>query len=147
MASVTAFENKREFNCTYLDEISIQGLFLHSKIPVFQKSVASNFATIRKIFSNIIVQPKVSNTDINFLIENGLNPLQDTDGEKMIEELEALIEMENSNRENLVELAQEIFKIRVKELKYLLWSVSEMKLYEFKNGYKVLEKYLEFASK
>ncbi len=146
MAYKTDVKQNKAFNCSYLDEISMQGLFLRSKIPVYQKSVANNYVTIRRIFSYTIVQPKVTNVEYGILKASGLHPLEETDGNSLYKELMNLIEFSNSNEKNKRETGEKIFQIRVKELKYILANSALIRIYEFKDGYKVLEKYLEFIA-
>ncbi len=134
------------FKCSYLDEISLSGLFLRSKIPNSQKSIANNYVTIKKIFSYTIVQPKVTNVEYNLLKENGFAPLEYTTDKKMYDELMLIIDWANKDNLEINTLSDEIFKIRVRELKYILANVSSLKLLELEAGYWVLDKYLEFIS-
>lgn len=143
---MTAGVVKKAFYCSYLDEISLEGLFLRSKIPVFQKNIANNYVTIRKIFSYTVVQPKVTNVEYNALKQNGFLPLEATSEDKMYEELMKIIEWVNSGERNKEEISKIIFEIRVKELKYIFANVSMAKLSELEGGYRVLERYLEFIS-
>lgn len=137
---------KKAFNCSYLDEISLQGLFLRSKVPVFQKSIANNYVTIKKIFSYTVVQPGVSNTECAKMRDLGFSPLESTSEEKAYNELMQLIEWSNEENRLLKEAANEVFEIRVKELKYILANTSKAKLAELEGGYKIYDKYLEFIA-
>ena len=134
------------FKCSYLDEISLSGLFLRSKIHSLQKSIANNYVTIKKIFSYTIVQPKVTNSEYNLLKENGFMPLEYTSDKKMYEELMTIIDWSNSEDLELKTLSDEIFKIRVRELKYILANVSSLRLLELEAGHWVLDRYLEFIA-
>lgn len=137
---------QKAFNCSYLDEISLSGLFLRSKIPSSQKSLANNYVTIKKIFSYTVVQPKVTNVEYNRLKEKGFCPLESTNEEKMYDELMKIIDWANSSEKAMIKLSDEIFQIRVKELKYIFANVSSARLYELDGGYKILDKYLEFIA-
>lgn len=145
MANSTSLFRKA-FNCSYLDEISLEGLFLRSKIPNFQKSLAGNYVTIKKIFSYTVVQPKVTNVEYNKLKEFGFLPLEATGADKMYEELIKITDWANSFDPALKKRADEIFNIRVKELKYILANVSPVRLFELNGGYEILDKYLEFIA-
>ncbi len=134
------------YNCSYLDEISISGLFLRSKISVFQKSLSRNYTTLKKIFSYSVIQPMVTNIEYNKLKTFGFFPLEATSDKKMLEELKKLVEWSNSNDFKMQKASDEIFNIRVKELKYFMANTSPTTRLEFEAGYFVLEKFLEFAA-
>lgn len=142
----TVIDSKRVFNSSYLDKISMQGLFLKSKIPSYQKSIAGNYVTIKKIFSCTLSCPKITNFELKTLLNAGMIPLEETDDVKMVNELSKILDISSSNDKNAIILAENIFKIRVKELKFILSNVPVTKRYELKNGFIVFEKYLEFAA-
>ena len=137
--------NKR-FNCSYLDEISLSGLFLRSKTSSFQRALANNFVTLKRIFSYTVVQPKVTNAEYSFLKQNEMLPLELTSGKKIYDELMKIVDLTDSNIESKVSLADKIFQIRVKELKYIFANVPSPSLNEMEDGYKVLDKYIEFIA-
>ena len=134
------------YNSSYLDEISLSGLFLRAKISPFQKACANNYATLKKIFSYTVVQPKVTNIEYNFLNENELMPLEATSASKMCDELLELVNLTSSKIEKNVKLADKIFEIRVKELRYIFANVPPAKMNEMESGYTVLDRYLEFIA-
>lgn len=138
--------DKDVFNCSYLDEISISGLFLRSKVSDFQKMLSRNYSTLKKIFSYTIIQPKVTNVEYNSLKAIGFYPLEATSDKKMLEELIKLIEWSNSSDIKLIKASNEIFNIRVKELKFIMANTSPSSRLEFEKGYMVLDKYLDFAA-
>ena len=63
MTSGTTEVEKMAFNCSYIDEISIQGLFMRSKIPVYQKSIASNYARVDG--TNVAAPQQISQQEIS----------------------------------------------------------------------------------
>ena len=136
----------REYKSSYLDEISLSGLFLRSKVSPYQKSLANNYITIRKIFSYTVVQPKVTNVEYNKLREINFAPAEYTAPETMYEELMLIVDWSNSKDYYTRKFADEVFEIRVRELKYLLANTSNVKLMELNGGYRVLERYLEFIA-
>ena len=136
----------REYKSSYLDEISLSGLFLRSKVSPYQKSLANNYITIRKIFSYTVVQPKVTNVEYNKLREINFAPVAYTASETMYEELMLIVDWSNSKDYYTRKFADEVFEIRVRELKYLLANTSNVKLMELNGGYRVLERYLEFIA-
>lgn len=137
---------RKEFNCSYVDEISLQGLFLRSRVPTFQKMIAGNYMTIKRIFSYTVVQPRVSVVEYNKMRDLGFPPLELTSDEKAYLELMQIIEWANDDIKSLQEVAKEVFEIRVKELKYILANTSQAKLIELERGYLVYDKYLEFIA-
>lgn len=132
------------FNGTYLDEISFSGLFLKSQASSVQKSCAVNYVTLNKIFGHSVVQPKVTNVEYSFLRQNRLKPLEDTSAKEMYDELIKILDIISSKNEFKMSINDKIFQIRVKELKYIFANTSCAKLSEIKDGYKVLDKYLNF---
>lgn len=135
------------FKSSYLDEISLSGLFLRSKVSIEQRALANNYVMLKKIFSYTVVQPKVTNGEYKFLDENNIAPLEYTAAKEMHDELMKIVDLTNSNNSNKIELANKIFAIRVKELKYILANVPKVRLSEMKDGYIVLDKYLEFIAR
>lgn len=134
----------KTFNGSYLDEISLSGLFLKSQVSGAQKSCAINYVTLNKILGHSVVQPKVTLVEYNLLRQNKMKPLEDTSDKEMYNELMKLLEPTSSHNSFQQENRDKIFQIRVKELKYILANVSYARLNEIKDGYKVLDKYLNF---
>ena len=132
----------REYKSSYLDEISLSGLFLRSKVSPYQKSLANNYITIRKIFSYTVVQPKVTNVEYNKLREINFAPVEYPAPETKNEELMLIVDWSNSKDYYTRKFADEVFEIRVRELKYLLANTSNVKIIELNVGYKDLERYL-----
>ncbi len=87
----------------------------------------------------------VTNVEYNKLKNIGFFPLEATTDKKMFEELEKLIEWSNSDDIKMQKTSDEIFNIRVKELKYLMANTSPTTRLEFEAGYFVLERFIEFA--
>lgn len=138
--------SKKEFNCSYLDEISLNGLFLRAKVPHYQKTIANNYMTIKKIFSYTFVQPRVTNVEYSKLKSAGFSSLELANEETIYNELMKILEWANSNNQKMVNLAKELFEIRVKELKYIFANTSSARLFELNKGYIVLDKYLQFIA-
>ncbi len=134
------------FNCSYLDEISLSSLFLRSKASFGQKKISTNFVTLRKIFSYSVVEPKVTNLEYDFLKQHNMLPLEETSAQTLYDELSVIIDYTTSNNPFRQELADKIFEIRTKELKYILANVPKARFSEMKDGYKILDRYLEFIA-
>ena len=88
----------------------------------------------------------VTNVEYNKLKTLGFFPLEATSDKKMLEELKKLVEWSNSNDFKMQKTSDEIFNIRVKELKYIMANTSPTTRQEFEAGYFVLERFLEFAA-
>lgn len=88
----------------------------------------------------------VTNIEYNKLKSFGFFPLEATTDKKMLEELKKLVEWSNSDEKNMQKTSDEIFNIRVKELKYLMANTSPTTRLEFEAGYFVLERFIEFAA-
>ena len=73
-------------------------------------------------------------------------PLELTSGKKMYDELMRIVDLTDSSIESKISLADKIFQIRVKELKYIFANVPAPSLNEMEDGYKVLDKYIEFIA-
>lgn len=134
----------KNFRGSYLDEISLSGLFLKSKATNIQKSCATNYVTLNKILGHSVVQPKVTLVEYNFLRQNKIKPLEDTSCKEMYDELMKLLEPASFQNKYKQENNDRIFQIRVKELKYILATVPQTRLNEIKDGYRILDKYLFF---
>ena len=52
-----------------------------------------------------------------------------------------------NNLEETLKVANELFEIRIKELKYLRLTVTSARSVEFKDGFKAFEKYVEYIAR
>ena len=137
---------ERVFNCSYLDDISIQGLFLRGKASGCQKNIANNYVTLKRMFQYSVVQAKVTNVEYSILKDNDMAPLEDTTSDKLYDELLKIIEYNETKDPVKAQIADKIFQIRTKELKYIFANVPSARLGEMKDGYIILDRYLEFIA-
>ncbi len=138
---------KREFDkFSGYDVHSISSLIERGQIPVKQKQTAANYLVIRKIFGFSAVHSRISNSELNTLKFAGMKPLEETTCSEMLRELEILKNQAKENDFLKNRQADEIFEIRVKELRFLKSDNSPMALAELCDGYVVLEKYLEYIA-
>ena len=101
---------------------------------------------IKKIFGFSAVNSRVSNSEAGLLRQYSLKPLEETTYRSMVNELETLIEWSKTGDALKKMHSDNIFEIRVKELKFLQANNSLLKLGELYDGYSVLEKYIEYLA-
>ncbi len=128
------------------ENISLQSLFKKSRISPRQKEIANNYMVIKKIFGFSAVNSRVSNSEAGLLKQYNLKPLEETTYRSMVNELETLIEWSKTGDALKKMHSDNIFEIRVKELKFLQANNSLLKLGELYDGYSVLEKYIEYLA-
>ena len=128
------------------ENISLQSLFKKSRISPRQKEIANNYMVIKKIFGFSAVNSRVSNSEAGLLRQYSLKPLEETTYRSLVNELETLIEWSKTGDALKKMHSDNIFEIRVKELKFLQANNSLLKLGELYDGYSVLEKYIEYLA-
>ena len=128
------------------ENISLQSLFKKSRISPRQKEIANNYMVIKKIFGFSAVNSRVSNSEAGLLRQYSLKPLEETTYRSMVNELETLIEWSKTGDALKKMHSDNIFEIRVTELKFLQANNSLLKLGELYDGYSVLEKYIEYLA-
>ena len=126
---------------------SIAALCASNKVPQAHKDIACNYRIIKQVFKFQACVGKISNVEKSLLERYDFSPLEYTTGKQMFEELTLLQQWTLSNDENLKATANEIFRIRIKELKYLEACSYVIVSNEIYNGYKSLEQYLKEISK
>ena len=74
-------------------------------------------------------------------------PLENSTISQINRQIEQLKSWSNSGDILLGAYANELFEIRIKELKYLRLTVSSGRSIEFQDGYQALEKYIEYIAR
>ena len=128
------------------ENISLQSLFRKSRISAKQKEVANNYMVIKRIFGFSAVNSRISNSETALLRQYGMRLLEETTSSTMFNELETLIEWSKTGDAIKRAHSDNIFEIRVKELKFLQANNSLMKLGELYDGYNILERYIEYLA-
>ncbi len=128
------------------ENISLQSLFRKSRISAKQKEVANNYMVIKRIFGFSAVNSRISNSETALLRQYGMRLLEETTSRTMFNELETLIEWSKTGDAIKRVHSDNIFEIRVKELKFLQANNSLMKLGELYDGYSILERYIEYLA-
>lgn len=116
-------------------------------VPLKHKQLASNYVLIKKIFGYSAASIQITNADRTVLARHGFLTLENTTISSMNRQIEQLKAWANSGDILLSAYAAELFEIRIKELKYLRLTVTKGRSSEFKEGYKALEKYVEYIAR
>lgn len=130
--------------CSNLD---ISVLLAKIDVPMSHKKIADNFNTLYNVCRFQIVQPRISNVEKALLTKYSFNTLENTTISTINEEIAKLKEWSLSTDDKLRNDADELFKIRVKELKFMLSTNYVHESDETNKGYKALEVYIKNVSK
>ena len=117
-----------------------------SQVPLKHKQLASNYVLIKRIFGSCAAVIPITNADRAVLSRHGFMQLENTNISQMNRQIEQLKSWSNSGDILLGAYANELFEIRIKELKYLRLTVSAGRSIEFQDGYKALEKYVDYIA-
>ncbi len=137
---------KSGINPHYYNTLSISALIAKSEVPPKQKQMAGNYMVIKKVFGFSAMPSKIKHSDIELLKRCNFNTLEYTTLAQMNEELTVLNRWGNSYDKMMRKLSDDVFEIRVKELKYLYASSYFPSSDEIYDGFKALEKYIEYIA-
>ena len=115
-------------------------------VPLKHKQLASNYVLIKRIFGSCVASIPITNADRTTLTRHGFQQLENTTISQMNRQIEQLKNWSNSGDILLAAYANELFEIRIKELKYMRLTLSSGRINEFEDGYKALEKYVEYIA-
>ena len=124
-----------------LSELDASALMAKVSVPYSHRRVASSYIILKDIFQYQIVQPRISNVEKSLLTKYGFMTLENSSITQINSEILRLKDWATSTDDILRNDANEILKIRVKELKFIL-SDNYSSTGELLNGYKALETYL-----
>ena len=116
-------------------------------VPIKHKQLASNYVLIKKIFGSSIASIPITNADRATLNRHGFLPLENSSISQVNRQIEQLKAWANGGDILLAAYANELFEIRIKELKYLRLTVTPGRNVEFKDGMKAFEKYVEYIAR
>lgn len=116
-------------------------------VPIKHKQLASNYVLIKRIFGFCAASIPITSSDRGVLARHGFSTLESTTISQMNRQIEQLKAWSNSSDILLAAYANELFEIRIKELKYLKLTISSGRSIEFQDGYKALEKYVEYIAR
>ena len=138
--------NKKALDSIYSNINTAHVLAKHN-VPIKHKQLASNYILIKKIFSFSAAPIPITNSDRAVLVRHGFSSLENTSILQMNKQIELLKQWSNGSDILLKTYANELFEIRIKELKYLRLTISSGRFVEFQDGYKALEKYVEYIAR
>lgn len=116
-------------------------------VPLKHKQLASNYVLIKKIFGSCTAAIPITNADRAVLARHGFLPLENTTIAQMNRQIEQLKAWSNGGDILLYAYANELFEIRIKELKYIRLTVTSGRCVEFQDGWQALEKYIEYIAR
>ena len=116
-------------------------------VPLKHKQLASNYVLIKKIFGPCVASIPITNADRAALARHGFQTLENSTIAQVNRQIEQMKNWANGGDILLCAYANELFEIRIKELKYLRLTVSAGRGVEFKDGYKAFEKYVEYIAR
>lgn len=128
------------------DNLSISALIARGQISSKQRQLATNYMVIKRIFGFSAVHSRITNSERAILKKYGFDLLENTTISQMNRQLEQLKSWSNQGDSFVKAYADEIFEIRIKELKFLRASNYSTAVGEFYDGYKALERYIEYIA-
>ena len=139
-ASVTKSTVNNDDLCSDLDT---SALLAKASVPFSHRRIADNYVILRKICSFQVVQPRISKIETALLMKYSFNTLENTTISKVNQELALLKQWSTSTNDELRADSDEILRIRVKELKFMLSNNYTVNSNEVFKGYKAIETYLK----
>ena len=139
---VNGYQNSDE----YYSSINTAVVLAKTNVPIKHKQLASNYILIRKIFGNCVASIPITSSDMSTLTRHGFQRLENTTIAQMNRQIEQMKNWSNGGDILLATYANELFEIRIKELKYMRLSVTVGRRGEFEEGYRALEKYVEYIA-
>ena len=118
-----------------------------SQVPIRHKQLASNYVLIKRIFGSCAAVIPITNADRAVLSRHGFMQLEHSSISQINRQIEQLKAWSNSGDILLGAYANELFEIRIKELKYLTLTMNANRAVEFQDGFQALEKYIEYIAR
>lgn len=124
-------------------DLDTSALLAKASVPFSHRRIADNYVILRKICSFQVVQPRISKIETALLMKYSFNTLENTTISKVNQELALLKQWSISTNDELRADSDEILRIRVKELKFMLSNNYTVNSNEVFKGYKAIETYLK----
>ena len=134
-------------NFDYYSNLNTSVALGKSQVPSKHKQIASNYVLIKRIFGSCAAAIPITNADKAVLARHGFMTLENTSIAHVNRQIEQLKNWANSGDILLGAYANELFEIRMKELKFLRLSIASARASEFQDGYLALEKYIEYIAR
>ncbi len=138
---------KKSADSDFYSNINTSVALGKTHVPLKHKQLASNYVLIKKIFGSSTAAIPITNSDRAILARHGFLPLSNSTIGQVNRQIEQLKSWANSGDILLCAYANELFEIRIKELKYIRLTVNSARSSEFCEGYKALEKYVEYIAR
>ena len=117
-------------------------LLAKTSVPYSHRRIADSYVILKKICSFQVVQPRITMVEKGLLAKYSFNTLENTTISQVNKEIVQLKEWSTSPNDKLRADSEELLKIRVKELKFMLSNNYTIGSNEVYKGYKALEAYL-----
>lgn len=124
-------------------DLDTSALLAKASVPFSHRRIADNYVILRRICSFQVVQPRISKVETALLMKYSFNTLENTTISKINQELALLKQWSTSTNDELRADSDEILRIRVKELKFMLSNNYTVNSNEVFKGYKAIETYLK----
>ncbi len=124
-------------------DLDTSALLAKASVPFSHRRIADNYVILRKICSFQVVQPRISKMETALLMKYSFNTLENTTISKINQELALLKQWSTSTNDELRADSDEILRIRVKELKFMLSNNYTVNSNDVFKGYKAIETYLK----
>lgn len=131
----------------YGSDLPISAMLAKSCVPYSHRRIADNYVIMRKIYGFQVVQPRITNSERNFLFKYNFNTLENTTIGQVNTQLALLKHWSISTEDKLRKDSDELLQIRVKELKFILSNKYALASNEVYNGYKAIDVYLNEMNK
>lgn len=128
-------------------ELSTSALLARKSVPSLHRELANNYVLIKKIYKFPVVKAMLTEQEKNLLNKYSFSPLAEINIETANKELELIRKMSASKKEEVRLDADELMRIRTKELKCIIASKYPKYSNEINNGYMAIENYFEEISK
>ena len=119
-------------------DLDTSALLAKASVPFSHRRIADNYVILRKICSFQVVQPRISKMETALLMKYSFNTLENTTISKINQELALLKQWSTSTNDELRADSDEILRIRVKELKFMLSNNYTVNYNEVFKGYKAI---------
>lgn len=134
-------------NSDYYSNINTSVALGKHHVPIKHKQLAANYVLIKKIFGACAAAIPITNSDKATLARHGFQQLEYASIEQVNRQIEQLKDWSNSGDILLSAYANEIFEIRIKELKFMRLTMNTASSVEFADGWTALEKYVEYIAR
>lgn len=124
------------------EDLDTSALLAKASVPYSHRRIANKYVLMKSICSFQIVQPRITNVEMNMLSKYSFNTLENTTIGQVNKEIAQLKSWAVSINDELRTDSEALLEIRVKELKFMLSNNYTKKSNEMYKGYEALEAYL-----